>query len=178
MSDDNVRKHSGRVDLVGEHKYGDIGQIILFALFVVGVAIDMIFLHSLSSLRESVPILYRIPVAFVAIVISLLLFLHSHRTIFEEVRDEVGVIDTGVYSIVRHPMYLGAITLYLSIEVLTLSGIGLAVFVVSVTFYVFIARFEERLLISRLGDKYRHYMRDVPMFVPRLGRRRSEDPVS
>jgi protein-S-isoprenylcysteine O-methyltransferase Ste14 len=90
--------------------------------------------------------------------------------VFGERRDEPGVINRGVFSVVRHPVYLSEILLYLGLLMLSVSLAAAAVWVVAIGFLHYISRYEEKLLRARFGDEYAQYMRDVPMWIPRLRR--------
>jgi protein-S-isoprenylcysteine O-methyltransferase Ste14 len=73
-----------------------------------------------------------------------------------------GLIDWGIYAVVRHPMYLGAILLFLSWIfflpywiVLLISSANIAIV------YWFILQ-GERSNITKFGDSYGRYMQAVP----------------
>jgi len=169
-----VKKHDGRDDLAGEHRFGDLGQMILFFLFIAGILLDLLLIHSFSQVRDVIPLAYRIPISVPFFVVSFLLFQKSHRDVFGTVREKMTVINTGVYSLVRHPMYLGAITLYLAILALSLSVIAFVVWILAVAFYVYISRYEEMILVGKLGAEYEKYKLDVPMYIPRFNRKTIE----
>ena len=88
------------------------------------------------------------------------------RIVFGEIRETPHVITKGVFSTVRHPIYLSAILLYLGQILLTLSLASLALWIIIVIFYWFISRHEEKLLIERFGEEYVQYMKKVPMLFP------------
>ena len=67
---------------------------------------------------------------------------------------------------VRHPIYLGAILGYAGMICMTLSLASAAIFILIVAFYVYISRYEEKLLTKRFGNEYREYMKKVPMLCP------------
>jgi protein-S-isoprenylcysteine O-methyltransferase Ste14 len=94
------------------------------------------------------------------------------RTVFGEIRETSSVIRKGVFSAVRHPVYLGEILLYQGACIISMSLISYAVALAAAVFLFYLARFEEAMLLRRFGDDYRRYMREVGMFVPRAGRRR------
>ena len=91
--------------------------------------------------------------------------------VFGEERAEPGVIRKGVFGIVRHPVYLSEIVLYLGLLILSLSLGAAVVWVIGIGFLHYISRYEERLLLERFGEDYVAYMRDVPMWFPRLRKR-------
>jgi protein-S-isoprenylcysteine O-methyltransferase Ste14 len=75
---------------------------------------------------------------------------------------EASLVDRGIYSVIRHPMYLGAILLFLSWVfflphwiVLLISSANAAIV------YWFILQ-GERSNITKFGDSYRRYMEAVP----------------
>lgn len=79
------------------------------------------------------------------------------------------LIDTGPFSLVRNPLYLGNVLLWLGF---TLSArlVWLAPLVVLLLAFEYhaIVRWEERLLESRLGTPYRAYVARVPRWLPLL----------
>lgn len=79
-----------------------------------------------------------------------------------------GIIKTGTYGLVRHPLYAAGVAIFSFEPNLTRSWLVVSVF--SVLYFIYGAFMEERRLIKRFGQEYRQYMREVPMFVPRLKR--------
>jgi protein-S-isoprenylcysteine O-methyltransferase Ste14 len=73
--------------------------------------------------------------------------------------------------VVRHPVYLAEILLYLGLLVGNMSLAALGVWIGAVIFLHRISRYEENLLLARFGEEYRQYMTRVPMWLPRIGRR-------
>jgi len=72
-----------------------------------------------------------------------------------------------LYRMVRHPLYIGWITLFWSTPAMTVTHLF---FAVMTTIYIFIAiRFEERDLMAT-HPEYIDYRRQVPMIVPGLPR--------
>jgi len=77
------------------------------------------------------------------------------------------VIDTGPYSLVRHPIYTGLIFALFAtaIAAATMSALAGAALVASGLYLK--ARIEERFLTAELGaDAYGAYRRRVPMLIP------------
>jgi protein-S-isoprenylcysteine O-methyltransferase Ste14 len=79
------------------------------------------------------------------------------------------LIDRGPFALVRNPLYLGNILLWLGLA-LSAHLLWLApVIVLLLAFeYHAIVRWEEGLLAERMGDSYRRYLERVPRWVPRL----------
>jgi protein-S-isoprenylcysteine O-methyltransferase Ste14 len=78
--------------------------------------------------------------------------------------------DTGIYSYVRHPQYVGFILVMFGFLLQWPTLLTLAMFPVLVFMYVKLARTEEREALATFGDAYRQYMAEVPGFFPRLDR--------
>lgn len=76
----------------------------------------------------------------------------------------------GVYARMRHPQYAGFILVMLGFLVQWPTILTLAMFPVLVAMYVRLAKAEEREALAEFGDAYRNYMKDVPGFIPKLGR--------
>jgi protein-S-isoprenylcysteine O-methyltransferase Ste14 len=85
--------------------------------------------------------------------------------------DRLGpLVASGPFALVRNPLYLGNIALWVGFA---LSGrliwmVPVAVAVLGLEYHA-IVRWEERLLVSRLGDRYRSYLIIVPRWIPRIG---------
>lgn len=168
LNEHNVRKHEGRDDLAGEYKYGDMGQIILLILFIAVLLLDLIFLNLFGWIRHAIRWYISLPVSIPFFIAALYLFKESHREIFDKQRETLSVVNTGIYSRLRHPMYSATIMFLFGIVILSLSIPALIVWLLFLFFYYHIARFEEKLLVEKLGSEYEKYMQSVPMFIPRL----------
>src|SRR6185295_4033906 len=87
--------------------------------------------------------------------------------------DRLGpLIDTGPFALVRNPLYVGNILLWVGFA-LVARLVWLAPLIVLLlgAEYHAIVRWEESLLVSRLGDAYRDYAARVPRWLPTLDRR-------
>lgn len=78
---------------------------------------------------------------------------------------------TGPYARVRHPQYVGFVVIMAGFLLQWPTLVTLVMFPVLVAMYVHLAHREEQDSIAAFGDAYRQYMKNVPAFVPRLGRR-------
>jgi protein-S-isoprenylcysteine O-methyltransferase Ste14 len=57
---------------------------------------------------------------------------------------------------------------YFAFVVLTLSVIAVIIFIAVIVFYYYLCRYEEQLLIDKLGNEYKNYMKKVPMLFPKI----------
>ena len=80
------------------------------------------------------------------------------RTI--KVEEGQKVVDTGLYGIVRHPMYLATVILFLSMPLILGSWISFFVFLAYPILIVFRVIYEEKLLEEEL-DGYTEYKKKV-----------------
>ena len=160
-----------RKDLAGEHSISDIGQIILLILFITGLLIDKLLLHFSMFLAQLYPFYLRILFSLPFFIFSFLLARSGLKIVFGEQREGLIVIKSGVFSIVRHPIYLGSILLYFGFIILSLSIVSFCIWIIIILFYYFISRYEEKVLIDKLGSQYEEYMSEVPMFIPRIKRK-------
>jgi protein-S-isoprenylcysteine O-methyltransferase Ste14 len=160
-----------REDLTGEHAWGDAGQMIFAILFFAVWIIDSFFLKYTNQLNGVIPRLLRIPIGVVLICLAAWCAYSGLKIVFGEVRETPSVIRKGVLKYMRHPMYFSEVMLYLGLFLLNMSLAAGVVGLAAAFFLYHLSRYEERLLLNRFGDDYRSYMRDVGMWIPRLGRK-------
>jgi len=153
----------------GEHPFGDAGQLILIALFLVVWVGDSLFLRKSIFLSAYVPLYIRLVILFLALITAVYLFMSGHVVVSGEERPN-SVVSSGAFRYVRHPLYLASILLYLGLAVSTASLFSLALLVVIFVFYNYIASYEEKLLSQRFGEEYRVYKKKTGKWVPRIGK--------
>jgi len=74
------------------------------------------------------------------------------------------VVDTGIYALVRHPLYLGWMLMYLAVLLVNPNWILAGLGIVGVACVYGFTRQEEQFLIARFGEPYSRYMQRVPGF--------------
>ncbi len=78
------------------------------------------------------------------------------------------IVTTGVYSIVRHPQYLGALLAHVGISILLSATYSVLITPLMVILIYLISRKEEEELTKEFGKEYEIYKKKVPMLIPRL----------
>jgi protein-S-isoprenylcysteine O-methyltransferase Ste14 len=158
-------------DKNGEHPFGDVGQLILLAVFLVVWAGDSFFLRKSTFLSDYVPLYIRLVILGLTFIAAIYLFRSGHVVVSHEQRPN-SLVATGAFRYVRHPLYLGSILAYLGLTVVTVSLFSTVLFVGIFAFYNYIASYEEELLDTRFGEEYRRYKRKTGKWVPKLGKSR------
>jgi protein-S-isoprenylcysteine O-methyltransferase Ste14 len=161
-----MRRHG----LGSEHPLCDTMQLIFLILFFTVLAIDT---SSFFMLKYSTVILNA--VSFPALLLGMASFLgvglylvsKAHKAVFGESRDQPKLIDSDVYGLVRHPMYLGTLLFCLSFLFISVSLLSTAILISLFIFFDRMATYEEKSLIDILGEEYIAYQKRVSKWLPR-----------
>ncbi len=102
----------------------------------------------------------------------------SGRNVTEQVADTLNT--TGMYSIVRNPLYLGNFLMWLGIGMLTMNLWFIVAFVLFYwIYYERIIYAEEQFLTRKFGGEYEVWAAETPCFIPRFtGYRKASVPFS
>ncbi|MBD3254269.1 MAG: hypothetical protein GF383_04210 [Candidatus Lokiarchaeota archaeon] len=98
--------------------------------------------------------------------ISFFLIIKSWKVVSPKVYNSETLLTDGVFSIVRHPMYLGIILVYLSFVVLNLSLIMLMIWLFIFFIFNIMASYEEKRLVEIFGKDYLRYKKMVSRWIP------------
>jgi len=162
-----------RIDLGAEFLNCDQIQLIMIILFFVVWGIDSLsfFIFRYSTVLVG---LISLPVLLLPAILSLgfglYLVAKSHKAVFGEITDHPRLIDSGVYSWARHPMYLGILLLCLGFFFISPSLFSFGVWLVFFILYDKMATYEEKDLIRILGEEYIAYQKRVAKWFPRIRR--------
>lgn len=91
----------------------------------------------------------------------------SGRNVKEQVADRLNT--TGMYSIVRNPLYLGNFLIWLGLAMLTMNVWFIAAFVF--LYWIYYERIifaEEQYLTRKFGSVYEEWADNTPCFIPRF----------
>jgi len=80
------------------------------------------------------------------------------------------IIDTGIYTRIRHPQYFGAILSHLGVTILLSSLFSLISTPIIILLIYFMSWKEEKELLKEFGIEYEEYKKKVPMLIPKLRR--------
>lgn len=76
------------------------------------------------------------------------------------------LITDGVYSHIRHPLYLGEILRNIGFTLILFSLYGLVLVIVGSLFLPFRIEIEERLLLEKFGQEYEEYRKRTKRLIP------------
>jgi len=163
-----AKKHAGHPHLSGEHRWGDAGQLIFFVIFLGVWIADSFVFHYSTFLQSEVPDFIRLAVAGPVLIAGWILARQGLKAVFGTPREKPELIKSGVFRIVRHPVYAGALLFYLGAIIITLSIVSAALWPLIIAFYVYLCKYEERLLTEEFGNDYLEYKRKTGMLFPKF----------
>ena len=164
----STKKHTQHPHLTGEHRWGDTGQLILLVMFLGIWITDSFIFHYSTFLVEVVSNYIRVPIAAVVLIAGWYLARGGMKAVFGTARENPEVISTGVFRIVRHPIYTGAILFYLGTSLITMSIASAVLCLLIIGFYIVISKYEESILTEAFGNDYLEYKKRTGMLCPRL----------
>ncbi len=154
----------------GEHPFGDAGQLIFAALFLVVWVGDSFFFHWSTFLAGSVPNPLRNALLGFALLFTLILLV-TGRAVISGKEQPNYIIDRGPFHYVRHPVYLAVLMAYVGTAISSLSLLSFVFLIPIFIFYNYIAGYEEKLLEAKFGETYREYERRTGKWLPAVVRR-------
>lgn len=154
--------------LGSEFPYCDKIQLTMIILFFVIWGLDSFICNYSTVLVGLIPLPLRLFLAILSLSMGVYLGAKSHKAVFGEIHDQSKLIDSGVYSWVRHPMYLGTLVFCLGFFFYSFSLLSFGVWIGFFILYDKMAAYEERDLIRILGEEYIAYQKRVPKWFPRL----------
>ena len=83
-----------------------------------------------------------------------------------QIVDGQRLVTDGVYSLIRHPLYLGEIARNLGFTLILSSLYGFGIVLVGSLFLPIRIQIEERMLLEEFGQKYDEYRRRTKKLIP------------
>jgi protein-S-isoprenylcysteine O-methyltransferase Ste14 len=158
-----------RQGLGSEHPLCDRIQLFLLILFFTAWGIDSL---SYVVFRYSTVVLnaVTVPASLLGTIVvgclGLYLASKAHQAVLDKDPVRLKLVESGVYAVVRHPMYLGTLFCCLSFLFVSFSLLSLGIWIVFFIFYDRMATYEERSLVEILGEEYVAYQRRVAKWFP------------
>jgi protein-S-isoprenylcysteine O-methyltransferase Ste14 len=78
--------------------------------------------------------------------------------------DATIMLDTGIFGVVRHPLYLGTALWSVALMLVFQSILSVILGIVAIACFWMASRKEDEFNIKKFGDAYREYMKRVPMW--------------
>jgi protein-S-isoprenylcysteine O-methyltransferase Ste14 len=156
-------------DISGEHPLGDSGQLILLVFFLLIWVVDSFILQLSTFPSDDIPLYIRLVALGFLLATAVYLIKSGHAVVKHEQRSS-GIVSTGAFRYVRHPLYLGSIMFYIGLSISTVSLLSFVLVVLIFFFYNYIASYEEKLLEDRFNQEYRNYKNRTGKWIPMIGR--------
>lgn len=150
-----------------EMPYSHLLQFLCFFAFIITWVVDTLFLSISKELNDSIHIIFRVFAFVITLIFGYYLMRKVHEVALDEsTEEERKLITTGVFSRIRHPLYLGTMMFYLSFIFLYISLLSIIVFVFIAIIYDILARYEEKDLVRLLGSEYEDYIKKSSRWIP------------
>ena len=112
-------------------------------------------------------------------VVGLWLFYRSHAdlgtnwSVTLQMREDHGLVTSGVYSLIRHPMYLSMFLLGIAQLLFLPNWVAGPAYLLSFgVLYLFRIRAEERMMLDQFGTEYEQYKQQAGRLIPQMWLRR------
>jgi len=145
-----------------EHPWCDRAQVVMLLTFLAVWGLDSWYGFTVCGFL--CPWMLRAAAGMILVGFGGYLIDESHGLVIDA--EPAGLVDWGVYALVRHPMYLGMLLVYLGLAAATLSVASLALLPAFFYAYDRFAAYEERMLVEAFGEDYLGYMGRVRRWVP------------
>lgn len=163
---------------------GKYGFFVGFFLEIAGYAPVVVFAlwRMLASdyprLAVGVPRALGVSLVLIGIAINIIAVRHlkmarwNSAPLYGKNMEYNSIITEGIYSVIRHPSYIGQIILFFGCAILVPSPY---VITFSITYMLYLVLLhvpiEESYLKKRFGEQFIQYASSVPRFIPRLARK-------
>ncbi len=144
----------------------------LILIPLIGVAMTQIDISAIDKWGDSCWDYFCLGVSFLGLFVRVMTVAYvpqhtSGRNTKRQIASELNT--SGIYSVVRHPLYLGNYLIGLGISLV--QGVWWLPVIYSLAFWLYYERImfaEEAFLGQKFGDDYRHWAATTPAFLPRF----------
>jgi len=106
--------------------------ILFFAVWGIDNVSFFMFGHSICFHALAFPVFFAGTMVFLCT--SFYLISKSHKAVLQQAEASPKLVDSGVYALVRHPMYLGTLLFCLSFLLIAVSLLSVAVWIAFLSF--------------------------------------------
>ena len=154
-----------RNDADAEQPHAHLLQVLYLILFSTVWILDSFIFNFSTFLANLIPLAIRLILAISVLALGFSMTSLGHWLLFN--KKLPGLVSTGIFAHVRHPMYLGYILAYLACIVGTMSLLSIIPWLLITHLYAKMTNYEEQKLEQKFGGKYTEYARKVPKWIPR-----------
>jgi protein-S-isoprenylcysteine O-methyltransferase Ste14 len=166
-----------RVSKGGKIRKGPkVDSVLLLLVNIISIILPLVYAYSSLIDRAN----YSLPnslgiIGVLGLVAALIIKVKAHSDLGRNFTTSPGprgsLITNGIYSYVRHPLYLSILIWGISTPLVIQNFIaGLVPLVCICVFLVVRVPIEEKMLLEEFGDQYRSYLIHTGSLIPRLGR--------
>lgn len=137
------------------NRWREIKDNVLMVILGIAFLLNIIVMNLFPPTIEELVL-----IGYTILGIGALLFVLSVFTLRR--KGTSNVVDSGIYGVVRHPMYLGGIVMFFSHILLGQNWIVATSTIIGIACCYLIILSEDQRNIEKFGDEYRLYMQSVP----------------
>jgi protein-S-isoprenylcysteine O-methyltransferase Ste14 len=112
-----------------------------------------------------------LPLSNIVMLVGIVLIVVGWRQIFNA---KGNLVTTGIYAYTRNPQYLGMLLLTFGMNIQWLTILSVFLWPLLAVLYYRLAKEEAKVMESTFGEKFRTYKQNVPLFIPRLRKKKRE----
>ena len=158
-----IKRHEGHErEIPNAH----IFHAVLPIIFIIIWFLDTNIFRISTFLNGFVDFRIRMILFILVFAIAITFIMLSHRVLFKLHQPPNSLITNGILRYVRNPMYLGILLIYIAFILLSISLIGVGLFIIIFLIYNWMVNFEEKILENMFGIQYLEYKKKVPKWFP------------
>ena len=137
--------------------------VLLQKSFVILFVGPLVLSPFIPQFRLDMPLSFAVPIGAILIAEGFLMILFSFLKIgvVPSLRKATGLMTSGTYGVVRHPIYSGTLSVFLGLAVSLNALVSLFYFPISVLLYYLMTVYEEKGLLEAYPNEYRLYQTRV-----------------
>ena len=149
--------------------YFIIAATFVFIAGLTATALDIIFLQD-STFRFGIINLIGLLLGLSGLSIRLLARRALGKQFSYALRTIPGhrLVTSGIYRHIRHPAYTGDLLFWFGVTLIFSSLIGFIIMMLLIPCFLYRISIEEKLLVEKLGDEYKNYIKTSNKLIPLL----------